>query len=573
MPGIMEYYSEDALEYIGRIAYIPTNHPTYIWKNHVLCQKIIPFWIPVWDFIRHALVPTLGFRRDPREASSNAIMQFKLKTDDDGDNEENLDKPVFMATFYALWSYRNRGRYPRKRIQEGDAHGKGGSGNGKESASEGRVGGRQLSHHMSTIAFGEGLTQDKMVWRKALFQLARSKFLLHPSPVIECHDFSLEFLDNPAIAALVTFKWETIGFKYWFLQFFFQFIYYALVVTAALYQVFILHVGPLGLFITHVFERPRAAFDSEPKYSWVSRAFEYLRPGGLFADALINVAFAKGDDAWRLAWIKSRLRYIESAENLSYDIPGFRQTYDWFPKEIYFTATAKEIEDYLKKHPESRREEPITKFESQQTTSSRTFSNTDVDTLNADGTSRYQNEAMFSSTDTTPRNDAIGTSSNSALQSLLHETRGSSSDVQQQTASISSQITTLDDSRPSSQSQQTRQRRRLIVEEEEEEDQVEDYEQKQEQEQEMGKGKGRGRKEEASNKDMGPTVVMELFRQLESQMQDVLRETQESHRQALELQRQESQKQMELSQQQMQALIDRMIQLTSSIPASSSSSL
>ncbi|KAG0067687.1 hypothetical protein BGZ89_005791 [Linnemannia elongata] len=43
--------------------------------------------------------------------------------------------------------------------------------------------------------------------------------------------------------------------------------------------------------------------------------------------ALINVAFTKGDDGWRLAWIESRLRYIESAENMSYLIPGFHKTH------------------------------------------------------------------------------------------------------------------------------------------------------------------------------------------------------------------------------------------------------
>ncbi|KAF9957587.1 hypothetical protein BGZ70_009474 [Mortierella alpina] len=60
--------------------------------------------------------------------------------------------------------------------------------------------------------------------------------------------------------------------------------------------------------------------------------------------ALVNVAFMKSDATWRL--IESRLHYIELAENLSYHIPGFRQTYNWFPKEIYFHATAQEVEEY-----------------------------------------------------------------------------------------------------------------------------------------------------------------------------------------------------------------------------------
>ncbi|KAF9904405.1 hypothetical protein BX616_001312 [Lobosporangium transversale] len=65
--------------------------------------------------------------------------------------------------------------------------------------------------------------------------------------------------------------------------------------------------------------------------------------------ALINVAFTKGDDGWRLAWIESRLRYIEAAENMSYHIPGYRETYDCFPREIYFAATAQQMKAYQEK--------------------------------------------------------------------------------------------------------------------------------------------------------------------------------------------------------------------------------
>ncbi|KAG0361706.1 hypothetical protein BGX24_005300 [Mortierella sp. AD032] len=244
MPGIMEYYREDALEYIGRIAYIPTNHLTYIWKNHVPCQKIASFRFPLWNFIRRVRMSGSGIRRD---ASSSPIMQFKFKTDIAGDNEENFDKSMFMATFDALWFYRNRVRDARKRIQGGDACGK-----GDDEGEKGSVCDRhQLSRHMSTFAFSEGLALGKTIWWKALSPLVLSKFLIHSPPVIECHDFSLEVLDNPAIVALVTFKWETIGFVYWFQRFFCQCIYYILVVTATLAQVYIPEPSKYyGVFVT-----------------------------------------------------------------------------------------------------------------------------------------------------------------------------------------------------------------------------------------------------------------------------------------------------------------------------------
>ncbi|ORZ09344.1 hypothetical protein BCR41DRAFT_137568 [Lobosporangium transversale] len=65
--------------------------------------------------------------------------------------------------------------------------------------------------------------------------------------------------------------------------------------------------------------------------------------------ALINVAFSKGDDGWRLAWVEARMQYIETAENMSYHIPGYRKAYDCFPREIYFTATTQQVKAYQEK--------------------------------------------------------------------------------------------------------------------------------------------------------------------------------------------------------------------------------
>lgn len=74
--------------------------------------------------------------------------------------------------------------------------------------------------------------------------------------------------------------------------------------------------------------------------------------------ALINVAFIKDDDSWRLVWIESRLRIIESAENLSYRIPGFRRNHDMFPAQIYFTAAEEDQRAYLRKYPKRNRDDP-----------------------------------------------------------------------------------------------------------------------------------------------------------------------------------------------------------------------
>lgn len=71
--------------------------------------------------------------------------------------------------------------------------------------------------------------------------------------------------------------------------------------------------------------------------------------------ALINEAFSTSDDGvWRGVWLENRLRYIESAENMSFLIPGFRRTHPWFPREVYYTATSKEVQVY-----EAKNDRPI----------------------------------------------------------------------------------------------------------------------------------------------------------------------------------------------------------------------
>ncbi|KAF9585549.1 hypothetical protein BGW38_001887 [Lunasporangiospora selenospora] len=65
--------------------------------------------------------------------------------------------------------------------------------------------------------------------------------------------------------------------------------------------------------------------------------------------ALINSAFIKADDSWRQVWLENRLGYVEAAENMSYHIPGFRETFNWFPSIIYYTATSNQVKQYWRR--------------------------------------------------------------------------------------------------------------------------------------------------------------------------------------------------------------------------------
>ncbi|KAG0199066.1 hypothetical protein BGX33_011891 [Mortierella sp. NVP41] len=44
----------------------------------------------------------------------------------------------------------------------------------------------------------------------------------------------------------------------------------------------------------------------------------------------------------------NKMRYVESAENMTYIIPSFRESLDCFPDTSYYTATPQQVRDYNK---------------------------------------------------------------------------------------------------------------------------------------------------------------------------------------------------------------------------------
>ncbi|KAF9994391.1 hypothetical protein BGZ79_000864, partial [Entomortierella chlamydospora] len=55
---------------------------------------------------------------------------------------------------------------------------------------------------------------------------------------IECHELNLDAFDNPAIEALIEYKWNAFGFYFWLIRFLLQCIYYILVLTVVFVQVY-----------------------------------------------------------------------------------------------------------------------------------------------------------------------------------------------------------------------------------------------------------------------------------------------------------------------------------------------
>ncbi|KAF9356967.1 hypothetical protein BGX26_004434 [Mortierella sp. AD094] len=271
------------------------------------------------------------------------------------------------------------------------------------------------------------------------------KFKTKSDSIVRCHQFTLEELDNPAIFALVEYKWNTIGFKYYVLRMFCNFIYGLLLVTVVFLQVYGTHrdvvagvfiaiiccaciwlwleliwlirnrnrhvqllrllkqvplissllfgvtlqqeatqgfsaslgysfacivylkpaqstetgfpLNPLKAFITTLFfaggryDPVTDLFDSDNYAFLIMITFYFVSVGILVINILIawvNAAYDRGDAIWRQVWLEQRMKYIEAAENISYHIPGLRETSGWFPEEIYYTATRKEINKYRK---------------------------------------------------------------------------------------------------------------------------------------------------------------------------------------------------------------------------------
>ncbi|KAG0316062.1 hypothetical protein BGZ97_007482 [Linnemannia gamsii] len=329
-----------------------------------------------------------------------------------------------------------------------------------------------VSDTVNKLATAGPLHVAHQVLRAVLYKLTPER-----NARVRCYDFTLEMLDNPALAALVEYKWNTIGFKYWLVRFLCQCCFFLLVLVTVLMQAYnnelqssealyiaiisgsavflylefiqcfrgwalyfnsmynivdLLAFGfPLaaainqllilrgitssdevttqlnaGLFgfsvplmslhflfelrvlktvsqfvviITRIIGRIRVFFiiffagliaftvaihhggrydpitDDLDSDNW---AFQMLMITYFFFTvilmlnvliALLNAAFINGDMSWHQVWLRNRMRVVESAENMSYNIPGFRKAYSWFPPEIYYSVTHEQAEGYKKR--------------------------------------------------------------------------------------------------------------------------------------------------------------------------------------------------------------------------------
>ncbi|KAF9145560.1 hypothetical protein BGX30_008119 [Mortierella sp. GBA39] len=448
-------HSELALRTLRGFAYVPVSHRSYVIEHHIISYPPVECW-KFWTRERTKLFHT----PDP-------ILQLStLPTEDP--SSANFTRELYAANYDLLWKLR----------QGADR---------------------------SVLFLARPIQgQNHYSWPIFLFHMIVQKFGATGNLSVECHPFDLKELNNPAIAALVDYKWNTIGYRYWLVRFLGECCYYVLVLVAIFKQVYGDHTETLpGLFFAvsiasgvflfleavQYFNNPSRYFSPTFRTYNIADLLAFLTPlfrsiyqlliiydhvsgdtnlgflsysvlfislhmlfelrvvksvchfvtiiiqvirairvfflvfaagllgftiailhllrgcvnsscsnlsegfptnffesisavyfvmGGRYDPfdndfksggfafhfilivfffftvilmlnvliALINLAFNDGDQTWRLTWLENRMRYVESAENMTYIHPGFRETQSCFPSTVLYSATPQQVRNY-----------------------------------------------------------------------------------------------------------------------------------------------------------------------------------------------------------------------------------
>ncbi|KAF9097438.1 hypothetical protein BGX23_008860 [Mortierella sp. AD031] len=218
-----------------------------------------------------------------------------------------------------------------------------------------------------------------------------------------CHFFKLEDLDNPALIALIRFKWKKFGFTFWLIE--------TSPIMSSIRLMFAFRVmKTVGGFLSIVKQAVRSTWvfvamfgciivlfsiafldvqyticidencsnipNSGPPNFFVSTALTYFMTGGMYnlvddnikagnwmvhfllatflflvmmmlnvLFGLVNHAFDNNDRISKLEWIENRMYLVMRAENTLHSLGWFKNR-GWFPERIYYTANPQDVRDY-----------------------------------------------------------------------------------------------------------------------------------------------------------------------------------------------------------------------------------
>ncbi|KAI8594414.1 hypothetical protein EDD21DRAFT_428026 [Dissophora ornata] len=246
----MEIFPEEAYDRLSGIAYIPVMHRSYILNFSTIArppQLRMVFWERCSKPLRKMTDPI--FQLDVERATAR------------GPDDNRFTRQIFVASFDALWCYKDERKSLKSnpdslaavQVTETTTWWRYLSQQVTEKTTWWRNRFLQVTEKTTWWRIRFPQVTEKTAWWRILFQIWL-KTHIKTHNYVETHDFSIEFYDNPAIAALVSYKWNTIGYWYWFTRYVFQCCFYLLVLTAALMQVYYPMPSRLvGVFIAIIF--------------------------------------------------------------------------------------------------------------------------------------------------------------------------------------------------------------------------------------------------------------------------------------------------------------------------------
>ncbi|KAF9188590.1 hypothetical protein BGZ50_001243 [Haplosporangium sp. Z 11] len=220
LPQMVVFHPETAIDVMRRSAFIPVKDRAFTVNNSLVAHPP-RFWIPMATGFKLGITDKVMRRqRTPIYEAPNSVFQLKAQLPKicarkfsehiDVASEtvvdplnETFKRHVFVAPFALLWHVRERSARLISMKREQDL---------------------SMREQTSLSRMLSGLVIDKLnPWSR---QTIRANFT------------ELEFFDNPVVEALLEYKWNSFAYLPWAVRFISQLVYYALVMTVTLLQVY-----------------------------------------------------------------------------------------------------------------------------------------------------------------------------------------------------------------------------------------------------------------------------------------------------------------------------------------------
>ncbi|KAG0030685.1 hypothetical protein BGZ82_007321 [Podila clonocystis] len=161
------------------------------------------------------------------EECSSSILRFRYDPNEPVKDREYFTESVFVAPFSLLWSV----ELPKSKLA-GDSE------DSTLKAISGTSKSKEKRPMNPDCDFMMVRTCKKTDFLTSLVYLIRFQFVPELHVYVRPRHYHLSLLDNPAIEALVEYKWNAFGYLLYYVRFFTQCGYYSLIVFAAFMQVY-----------------------------------------------------------------------------------------------------------------------------------------------------------------------------------------------------------------------------------------------------------------------------------------------------------------------------------------------